>query len=290
MEFEARLEQFLNIYLLPWSINILLALLIFFIGRIIISLISKLIGRILSRTKLDLILVEFVQSMARALLLVVVIVAALDQLGVNTTSLIAILGAAGLAIGLALQGSLQNFAAGFLLLLFRPFKAGDFIEAAGISGVVEKINIFSTIMRTADNKEVTVPNSSIYSGNIINSSARATRRIDLTFNVSYDADIKKARNIITSVIAADERILEEPATIIGVSELAANGVSFVVLPWVKAGDYGDVKFSLNENIKLAFDKSGISIHHQQMDVHLFQTSDITNTQEEKAENQVIREP
>src|SRR5690606_20613217 len=267
MEFEARLEQILNLYLLPWSMNILSALLIFFIGRIVISLISKLTGRILARTKLDLILVEFVQSMVRALLLVVVIVAALDQLGFNTTSLIAILGAAGLAIGLALQGSLQNFAAGFLLLLFRPFKAGDFIEAAGISGVVEKISIFSTIMRTLDNKEVTVPNGSIYSGNIINASARSTRRIDLTFSIGYNDDIKKAREIILAVIEADGRVLEEPAIVIGVSELAASSVNFVVYPWVKTSELRDVKFALIENIKLAFDQNGISIPFQQMDVH-----------------------
>jgi len=290
MEFEARLEQILNLYLLPWSMNILSALLIFFIGRIVISLISKLTGRILARTKLDLILVEFVQSMVRALLLVVVIVAALDQLGFNTTSLIAILGAAGLAIGLALQGSLQNFAAGFLLLLFRPFKAGDFIEAAGISGVVEKISIFSTIMRTLDNKEVTVPNGSIYSGNIINASARSTRRIDLTFSIGYNDDIKKAREIILAVIEADGRVLEEPATVIGVSELAASSVNFVVYPWVKTSELRDVKFALIENIKLAFDQNGISIPFQQMDVHVIQPDDSADKKEEKAEAKVISEP
>lgn len=289
MELEVKLEQILDLYVLPWSMNILSALLIFFIGRIVISLISKLTGRILARTKLDLILVEFVQSMVRALLLVVVIVAALDQLGFNTTSLIAILGAAGLAIGLALQGSLQNFAAGFLLLLFRPFKAGDFIEAAGISGVVEKISIFSTIMRTPDNKEVTVPNGSIYGGNIVNASARSTRRIDLTFSIGYNDDIKKAREIILAVIEADGRVLEEPATIIGVSELAASSVNFVVYPWVKTSEFRDVKFALIENIKLAFDQNGISIPFQQMDVHVIQPDDSAD-KKEKAEAKVISEP
>lgn len=289
MELEVKLEQILDLYVLPWSMNILSALLIFFIGRIVISLISKLTGRILARTKLDLILVEFVQSMVRALLLVVVIVAALDQLGFNTTSLIAILGAAGLAIGLALQGSLQNFAAGFLLLLFRPFKAGDFIEAAGISGVVEKISIFSTIMRTPDNKEVTVPNGSIYGGNIVNASARSTRRIDLTFSIGYNDDIKKAREIILAVIEADGRVLEEPATIIGVSELAASSVNFVVYPWVKTSEFGNVKFALIENIKLAFDQNGISIPFQQMDVHVIQPDDSAD-KKEKAEAKVISEP
>lgn len=290
MEFEARLEQLLNVYLLPWGINLLLALLTFFIGRICISLISNLLGRILSRTRLDLILIEFVQSITRALLMVVVIVAALDQLGVNTTSLIAILGAAGLAIGLALQGSLQNFAAGFLLLLFRPFKAGDYIEAGGTAGIVEKISIFSTILRTLDNKEVTVPNGSIYSGNIINASARSTRRIDLVFSIGYNDDIQKARDIITSVIEADGRVLAEPATVMGVSELAASSVNIAVFPWVNTSELRDVKFALTENIKLAFDKNGISIPFQQMDVHVIPQDDTANSEEEKAEAKVIREP
>jgi small conductance mechanosensitive channel len=208
-----------------------------------------------------------VQSLLNALLLLFVIVAALDRLGVNTTSLIAVLGAAGLAVGLALQGSLQNFAAGFLLLVLRPFKSGDFIEAAGTMGVVEKISIFSTIMRTPDNKEVIVPNGAIYSGNIINYSARSTRRVDMIFGIGYGDDIKQARDIIAQIISADERVLPEPETVIAVSELGASSVNFVVRPWVKTEDYWPVKFDLTEEIKLAFDKNGISIPFPQMDVH-----------------------
>lgn len=262
------LIQLAQDHVLLWALNLLIALLVFLIGRMIAKGISKMVGRLLIHTKLDIILVEFVQSLVNALLLIVVIVAALDQLGVNTTSLIAILGAAGLAIGLALQGSLQNFAAGFMLLLFRPFKSGDFIEAAGTMGVVEKISIFSTIMRTGDNKEVTIPNGAIYSGNIINYSARATRRIDMVFGIGYGDDMKKARDIIAAVLAADDRILADPEPVIAVSELGASSVNFVVRPWVKTDDFWPVKFDLTEKIKQAFDDQGISIPFPQMDVHM----------------------
>jgi small conductance mechanosensitive channel len=265
---QEHLTQFALEHALPWTIHFLIALLIFIVGRMLARLISKMIGRLLIHTKLDIILVEFVQQLVNALLLIVVIIAALDQMGVNTTSLIAILGAAGLAIGLALQGSLQNFAAGFLLLLFRPFKAGDFIEAANTMGVVEKISIFSTIMRTGDNKEVIVPNGAIYSNNIINYSARPTRRIDLVFGIGYDDDMKKARDVIAAVLAEEERVLTDPAPVIAVSELAANSVNFVVRPWVKTDDYWPVRFALTEKIKQAFDDQGITIPYPQMDVHL----------------------
>lgn len=264
---QEKLLELVNLYVVPYGLKVLMALLIFVIGRLIAKILSKMIGKVLVRTKLDIILVEFVQSLVNALLMVVVIVAALDQLGVNTTSLIAVLGAAGLAVGLALQGSLQNFAAGFLLLVFRPFKSGDFVEAAGTMGVVEKISIFSTIMRTADNKEVIVPNSAIYGGNIINYSARTTRRIDMVFGIGYGDDIKKARDLMAQIIQADERILAEPEPVIAVSELGSSSVNFVVRPWVKTEDFWDVKFDLTEKIKLAFDENGISIPFPQMDVH-----------------------
>ncbi len=258
-------------YILPWTVHFLVALLIFIIGRFIARTLSRVVGRLLRRSRLDRILVDFVQSMVHALLLVFVIVAALDQIGVNTTSLIAVLGAAGLAIGLALQGSLQNFAAGFMLLVFRPFKAGDFIEAAGTSGVVEKINIFSTVLRSGDNKEVIVPNGTIYNGNIINYSARATRRIDMAFNIDYDNDIKKIREILNGILATENRILVDPPTVIAVSELTANYITIVVRPWVNTNDYWPVKFDLNEKIKLAFDDKGITPPFQQMGVHIMKS-------------------
>lgn len=254
-------------FIVPWSLKILVALLIFLIGQLVAKIIARVLGKVLRHTKLDKILVDFIQSLVNALLLVFVIVAALDQLGVNTNSVIAVLGAAGLAIGLALQGSLQNFAAGFMLLIFRPFKDGDFVEAAGTSGIVEKIGIFSTTLRTGDNKEVIIPNGSIYSSNIVNYSKRATRRIDMIFNIGYGDDIRLARDVIAGIIKTESRILFEPEPQIVVGELGASSVNFFVRPWVKTEDYWDVRFSLNEKIKIAFDEHGITIPFPQMDVH-----------------------
>lgn len=264
---EAKLIAFYDKFVAPWSMKIFIALLIFLIGQMVAKIIARILGKVLSHTKLDKILVDFIQSLVNALLLVFVIVAALDQLGVNTNSVIAVLGAAGLAIGLALQGSLQNFAAGFMLLIFRPFKDGDFVEAAGTSGIVEKIGIFSTTLRTGDNKEVIIPNGSIYSNNIINYSKRPTRRIDMIFSIGYHDDIRLARDVIAGIIKTEPRILFEPEPQIVVGELGASSVNFYVRPWVKTDDYWDVRFSLNEKIKLAFDEHGITIPFPQMDVH-----------------------
>lgn len=264
---QAELLAFYSKFIAPWSIKILVALLIFVIGQLIAKIIARILGKVLHHTKLDTILVDFIQSLVNALLLVFVIVAALDQLGVNTNSVIAVLGAAGLAIGLALQGSLQNFAAGFMLLIFRPFKGGDFVEAAGTAGVVEKIGIFSTTLHTGDNKEVIIPNSAIYSSNIINYSKRPTRRIDMVFSIGYSDDIRRARDVMAEIIAADPRILPEPEALIAVGELGPNSVNFFVRPWVKTDDYWDVKFDLTEKIKLAFDNNGITIPFPQMDIH-----------------------
>lgn len=264
----AQALTFYEKYVVPWSLKILVALIIFLIGQMIAKILSRIVGRVLSHTKLDRILVEFIQSLLYALLLVFVSVAALDKLGVNTNSVIAVLGAAGLAIGLALQGSLQNFAAGFMLLIFRPFKSGDFVEAAGTSGVIEKIGIFSTTMHTGDNKEVIIPNGSIYSSNIVNYSKRATRRIDMVFSIGYGDDIRLAREVIDNIIKEEARVLPDPTPLIAVGELGASSVNFFVRPWVKTEDYWAVKFSLTEKIKLAFDQNGISIPFPQMDVHL----------------------
>ncbi|BFM21167.1 mechanosensitive ion channel family protein [Gilvimarinus japonicus] len=258
---------FVHNHVIPWGINIVTALLIFIIGKIVVKILVNLLGKVLGRTKLDNILVDFVQAIANALLLIVVIIAALDQLGVDTTSMIALIGAAGLAIGLALQGSLQNFASGFLLLVFRPFTAGDYVEAGGTAGVVKTISIFTTTLNTPDNKEVIVPNGQIYNDNITNYSKLPTRRVDMVFGISYGDDIKKAKEIMERVVKADERVLAEPAPTIAVSELADSSVNFVVRPWVKTSDFWPVKFDLVENIKLAFDEGGITIPFPQMDVH-----------------------
>jgi len=263
---QADLVAIFHKYIEPWSIKILLALTIFLIGQLIAKYISHALGKVLSHTKLDNILVGFIQSLVRAFLLVIVLVAVLDQVGVNTNSVIAVLGAAGLAIGLALQGSLQNFAAGFMLLIFRPFKAGDYVETAGTSGMIEKIGIFSTVMHTPDNKEVIIPNSAIYSGNIINYSKRGTRRIDLVFSIDYSDDLRKAREVLTEIVKNEIRILPEPETLIAVGQLGANSVDFFVRPWVRTDDYWAVKFDLTEKVKLAFDDAGITIPFPQMNI------------------------
>ena len=262
----------ISTYIVPWAINIFFALVIFIVGRWVIRILIKLLRKALGRAKMDDILINFVASMASALLLLFVIIAALNQLGVNTTSLIALLGAAGLAIGLALQNSLQNFASGVMLIIFRPFKTGDFVEAGGTSGVVEHISIFTTIMRTGDNREVIVPNGAIYNGTITNYSARETRRIDMVFGIGYDDDIKKAKEILQQLLDADKRVLKDPAPLIAVGELADSSVNFNVRPWVKSGDYWAVKFDFTEQVKLTFDAQGISIPYPQMDVHMERTA------------------
>lgn len=260
-------------YIYPWVINIVMAGVIFIIGRWVAQQIVKLVSRLLRRSKMEDMLVNFVTSILNVLLLLVVIVAALDQLGVDTTSLIALVGAAGLAVGLALQDSLKNFAAGVLLIIFRPFREGDFVETAGVSGIVEHVTIFNTIMRTPDNREVIIPNGAIYSDVITNFSARDTRRVDMVFGIGYDDDLKKAKAILEDILAQDERVLKDPAAVVAVSELADSSVNFVVRPWVKSADYWDVLWETTEAVKLRFDAEGISIPYPQMDVHLNKTDD-----------------
>lgn len=262
------INNLISTYVIPWGINIIFALVIFIVGRWISKILVKLLKTGLIRAKMDQILVNFIGSIVATLLLLFVIIASLNQLGINTTSLIALLGAAGLAIGLALQNSLQNFASGVMLIVFRPFKTGDYIEAGGTTGVVESISIFTTTLRTGDNREVIVPNGAIYNGTITNYNARETRRIDMVFGIGYDDDIKKAKAIIQRLLDTDQRVLKDPPALIAVGELADSSVNFNVRPWVKTTDYWDVKFSLNERIKLAFDATGISIPFPQMDLHI----------------------
>ncbi len=262
------LQSVFNDYVMPWGINIFMALAIFIVGRWIISGIVNLVQRLLTKSKTDSMLIGFVSSILRAVLLLFVIIAALDQLGVDTTSFIALIGAAGLAVGLALQDSMQNFASGVLLIVFRPFRVGDFIEAGGASGTVEEIGIFATTLKTGDNREIIIPNGAIYSGNIVNNSARDTRRIDMVFGIGYDDDIREAKQIILDIIHADVRILKVPTALVAVGELADSSVNFNVRPWVASSDYWKVRFDMNEKIKLAFDDAGISIPYPQMDLHV----------------------
>lgn len=263
-----QMSQVMDTYIIPWGINIVMAIVIYIIGKMIVGVLVNVLGKIMTRSKYDDMLIDFVKAIARAVLMLFVIIASLDQLGVDTTSLAAILAAAGLAIGLSLQGSLQNFAAGVMLLVFKPFKAGDFIDAGGATGVVKSISIFTTVMTTGDNKEIIVPNGSIYGGNITNFSAKDTRRVDMVVGIGYDSDLKKAKEILNEMVAADERILKDPAPTVAVAELADSSVNFVVRPWVASGDYWGVKFDFNEAVKLRFDAEGISIPFPQMDVHV----------------------
>jgi len=263
-----KISELINIYIIPWGINIAFALTIFFVGRIVVKTILNLVRKILARTGTDTILINFICAITNAILMLFIAIAALDQLGVDTTSLVALIGAAGLAIGLSLQDSLKNFASGVMLIVFRPFKAGDFVEAGGTSGTIETISIFSTTMRTGDNREIIVPNGAIYSDSITNYSARDTRRIDMVFGIGYDDDIRKAKEIMQQILNADERILSEPAPLIAVAELADSSVNFNVRPWVNSGDYWTVKFDLLEKIKLSFDENSISIPYPQMDIHI----------------------
>jgi len=266
------IEKMVDVYVVPWSVNIALAIVVFIVGRLIAKVLVKVLEGLLVRAKVDAMLVEFIGSIANAALLVIVIIASLDMLGVNTTSLIAMLGAAGLAVGLAVQGSLQNFASGVLLIIFRPFQVGNYIDAGGVSGTVEKITIFNTIMLTPDNREIIVPNGAVYGGTITNYSSRATRRVDMVFGISYGDDLKKARDILMETLESDERILKEPAPVVAVTELADSSVNFVVRPWVNASDYWAVKWDLTEKIKLAFDENGVSIPFPQMDLHMNQAA------------------
>jgi small conductance mechanosensitive channel len=266
------IEKMISIYVVPWSINIALAIVVFIVGRLVAKVLVKVLERLLVRAKVDAMLVEFIGSIASAALILFVIIASLDMLGVNTTSLIAMLGAAGLAVGLALQGSLQNFASGVLLIIFRPFQVGNYIDAGGISGTVEKITIFNTIMLTPDNREIIVPNGSVYGGTITNYSARDTRRVDMVFGISYGDDIKKAKDILMQAMESDERILKDPVPMVALAELADSSVNFVVRPWVNAADYWGVKFDFTEKIKLSFDQNGVSIPFPQMDLHMNQAA------------------
>jgi len=253
--------------IIDWSMHIAIAIAIVVVGRIVVKLLVKLVRKLAVRADADPILVNFSAALANIIFMLFVFIAALDQLGVNTTSLVALVGAAGLAIGLALKDSLQNFAAGVMMIIFRPFKLGDFIEAGGAMGVVEKVNIFSTMMKTGDNREVIIPNGQIYAGAITNFSARDTRRIDMVFGIGYDDDMLKAKQIMEDVVNNNEKVLAEPAATVAVDELADSSVNFKVRPWVNSADYWAVRSEIIEKVKLTFDEQGISIPYPQMAVH-----------------------
>jgi len=253
-----------------YGLKVIAAAAIFVIGRWVALGVAKLIKRIMIRSKVDETLVSFVRHLSFITLLAFVVVAALNQLGIQTASFIAVMGAAGLAIGLALQGSLGNFAAGVLMIIFKPFKVGDFIEGAGVAGTVEQIEIFTTQLKTPDNKTIIVPNAKLTGDNITNFNVKGTRRVDLLFGIGYGDDIDKARGIIKEIIDKDERVMKEPAPVIVVSELADSSVNLTVRVWTSTADYWSFYFDTIENVKKQFDDQGVNIPFPQRDVHIYE--------------------
>ncbi len=248
------------------------AVLVYIAGKLAARVILGVMERLLKRSKTDEMLIRFALSISSFVLTLIVVIIALSVLGVDTTSLVAVLASAGLAIGLALQDSMKNFASGVMLLVFKPFNKGDFVEVAGTEGVVQEISLFSTDLKTTDNKHVIVPNGAIWTNVITNFTTEDIRRIDMVFGIGYEDDIAAARAVIEAVLAGESRILEEPQPSVAVAELADSSVNFIVRPWVRTEDYWDVKFAVTEAIKLAFDERGVSIPFPQMDVHVDQLS------------------
>ncbi|PLY08842.1 MAG: mechanosensitive ion channel protein MscS [Arcobacter sp.] len=251
-----------------YALNIATAIVIFVIGKWVARKVTDIAHKLMIKSsKIDDTLANFFDDIIYYVLMIIVLLTALKQLGVDTTSFFAILGAAGLAIGLALKDSLGNFASGVMIIMFRPFQVGDVINAGGVTGKVEEVSIFNTILITPDNQKIMVPNGAITGGAITNINAKPERRVDLVVGIGYDDDIKKAKEVLTSLINADERVLKEKGITVAVSELADSSVNFVVRAWVNTPDYWGVKFDLTENIKITFDKEGISIPYPQQDVH-----------------------
>ncbi len=259
-------------YILPWGTQIITAILVFIIGRIIAKAVTQGARKVMEKAKLDAMLVNFLANILGSVLLLLVIVFALSRLGVDTTSLVALVGAAGLAVGLALKDSMSHFAAGVMLILFRPFKVGDFVEVDGVMGSVEQITILSTRMKSPDNKVIIVPNGNVFSNTMTNFSDQPTRRVDLVFGIGYGSDLLKAKAILEELVANHELILKDPAPKVAVHELADSSVNFVCRPWVNAADYWTVYWGLTETVKLRFDQEGIEIPFPQVSVHMEKAS------------------
>lgn len=262
-------SNLLNSYAIPWGINIITALLVFVIGRWFAMLLVQGTKKVMVRAHLDEMLIGFLSNILYTALLLVIVIAALGQLGVETTSLLALFATAGLAVGLALKDQLSNFAAGVMLIIFKPFKNGDFVEAGGVAGVVEVISVFNTVMRTGDNRELTVPNAQIFSGTITNVSARDTRRIDMVVGIGYGDNIQQAKELLLAIMQEEGRVLTDPAPAVMVAELGQSSVDLAVRPWVASGDYWAVRSDLLQTTKTRFDEAGISIPYPQRDVHLY---------------------
>ena len=251
-----------------YAFSLVMALLVFIIGKWAVNKIVALLGKVLRKVKgMDETLIKFLENIVYYALMIVVLLTALGKLGVETTSFLAILGAAGLAIGLALKDSLGNFASGVMIIMFKPFKVGDVVTAAGVTGSVSEVGIFNSVFTTPDNQKIIIPNGAITSGSITNINANDTRRVDLVVGIGYEDDIKKTKDVLNDIISSHEKVLLDKGITVAVSELADSSVNFVVRAWVKTPDYWDVKFALTETIKLRFDAEGISIPFPQQDVH-----------------------
>jgi small conductance mechanosensitive channel len=257
--------------LIPWAIQGALAVVIFFVGRICARWLANRLALFLGKHGLNALLVKLSRTTAYVALLLLVTLASLEQLGIDTTSALAVFGAASLAVGLAVKDSLSNFASGVLIAFFEPFSIGHYVEAGGTSGTVIEVGMFNTNLLTLDNRRIIVPNSVIYNGIIINYSAEETRRVDLIFGIGYDDNIEQAKSLIAGIIEADTRILKDPTPIISVAELADSSVNLNVWPWVKGDDFWAVRADLLEKVKTSFDANGISIPYPQQDVHMHQT-------------------
>jgi len=253
-----------------YGLQVLGALATLIIGIWIARWLAKIAGKMLNKRDVDPTLTKFAVSVVKITLITFVIISAISQVGIETTSFVAVIGAAGLAVGFALQGSLSNFASGVMLIIFKPLKVGDFVDGGGALGSVESVGIFVTTLVTPDNKVVYIPNSTLTSGNIVNYSTKDTRRVDMVFGIGYSDDIDKAKSVIQSLLDADSRILKDPAPQIVVSELADSSVNFNVRPWVNGADYWGVYFDITEQVKKKFDEQNISIPFPQRDIHMFQ--------------------
>ena len=251
----------------PYALNFIYSVAIFVIGKYVAKILTSFFKRFLEKSNVNETLKLFLGNVIYGLLLIVVVLAALNKLGIQTTSFVAILGAIGLAVGLAFQSTLSNISAGVMIIIFRPINIGDFVEAAGVAGTIEEINLFNTIMKTADNKVIIAANSNVIGGNITNYSKKETRRVDFVFGIGYDDDLKLAKETLLNIVEKDSRILKDPAPFVAVKELGDSSVNFVVRAWVKSADYWGVHFDTIEKVKLTFDKKGISIPYPQMDIH-----------------------
>ncbi len=260
-------------YVTTYGLQALGAVVILLAGKVGSSLGARIVVGLLQRAKADATVTSFVSSLVRYGILVFAVIAALAKFGVQTASFVAVLGAAGLAVGLALQGSLSNFAAGVLILIFRPFNVGDFVTIGGASGTVVLIGIFTTTLHSPDNQKIVVPNSAVTAGTIVNVTANETRRVDLRASIGYGDDIGKAKEVLEGIVAAHPKVLADPAPVVRVVELGESSVDFVVRPWVNTPDYWDVYFDLTRAIKEEFDKAGICIPFPQRDVHLYRSAE-----------------